>query len=59
MNVKTGHHPQATQEIDGMIAMMIETLMEKGYAYDVNERYTSVPESLKNMENYPTKIWMI
>lgn len=36
MNVKPATtHPQATQEIDGMIAM-IETLMEKGYAYDVN-----------------------
>ena len=36
MNVKLATtHPQATQEIDGMIAM-IETLMEKGYAYDVN-----------------------
>lgn len=28
-------HPLATQEIDGMIAM-IETLVEKGYAYAVN-----------------------
>ena len=36
MNVKPATtHPQATQEIDGMIAM-IETLMEKGYAYDLN-----------------------
>ena len=36
MNVKpVTIHTQATQEIDGMIAM-IETLMEKGYAYDVN-----------------------
>ena len=28
-------HPQATQEIDGMIAM-ISDLIEKGFAYDVN-----------------------
>lgn len=28
-------HPQATQEIDGMIDM-IQTLIEKGYAYEVN-----------------------
>ena len=36
MNVKPATtHPQATQEIDGMIAM-IETLMEKGYAYDAS-----------------------
>ena len=36
MNVKPATvHPLATQEIDGMIEM-ISTLVEKGYAYDVN-----------------------
>ncbi|MCI5900211.1 MAG: cysteine--tRNA ligase [Firmicutes bacterium] len=36
MNVKPATtHPLATQEIDGMIDM-ISTLIEKGYAYDVN-----------------------
>ena len=36
MNVKPATvHPQATQEIDGMIEM-ISTLIEKGYAYNVN-----------------------
>lgn len=36
MNIKPATtHPLATQEIDGMIAM-IETLIGKGYAYDVN-----------------------
>ena len=36
MNVKPATtHPLATQEIDGMIEM-ISTLIEKGYAYDVN-----------------------
>ncbi|MDO4324001.1 MAG: cysteine--tRNA ligase [Lachnospiraceae bacterium] len=36
MNVKPATtHPLATQEIDGMIEM-ISTLMEKGYAYNVN-----------------------
>lgn len=36
LNVKPATtHPQATQEIDGMIEM-ISTLIEKGYAYDVN-----------------------
>lgn len=36
MNVKPATtHPQATQEIDGMVEM-ISTLMEKGYAYNVN-----------------------
>ena len=36
MNVKPATtHPKATEEIDGMIEM-ISTLIEKGYAYDVN-----------------------
>ncbi|MDO4475533.1 MAG: cysteine--tRNA ligase [Lachnospiraceae bacterium] len=36
MNVRPATtHPKATQEIDGMIEM-IETLIEKGYAYEVN-----------------------
>ena len=34
LNVKPAtHHPKATEEIDGMIAM-IETLIERGYAYE-------------------------
>ena len=43
MNVKPATtHPQATQEIDGMISM-IQTLMDKGYAYAVQtELYISV-----------------
>ncbi|MEE0424466.1 MAG: cysteine--tRNA ligase [Blautia sp.] len=37
MNVKPATvHPQATQEIDGMIRM-IQTLMDKGYAYAAND----------------------
>ena len=36
LNVKEAtHHPKATEEIDGMIAM-IQSLIEKGYAYEVN-----------------------
>lgn len=36
LNVKEAtHHPKATEEIDGMIAM-IHSLIEKGYAYEVN-----------------------
>ena len=36
MNVREATtHPLATQEIDGMIDM-IQTLIDKGYAYDVN-----------------------
>lgn len=36
MNVKPATvHPKATEEIDGMIAM-IQTLLEKGYAYEKN-----------------------
>ena len=37
MNVKPATvHPQATQEIDGMIRM-IQTLMDKGYAYAADD----------------------
>ena len=37
MNVKPATvHPQATQEIDGMISM-IQTLMDKGYAYAADD----------------------
>ena len=36
MNVKEAtHHPKATEEIDGMIDM-IQTLIEKGHAYETN-----------------------
>lgn len=36
LNIKEAtHHPKATEEIDGMIAM-ISNLIEKGYAYEVN-----------------------
>ena len=36
MNVKPATtHPKATEEIDGMIAM-IQTLVDKGYAYEVD-----------------------
>ena len=59
MNVKPATiHPQATQEIDGMIAM-IETLMEKGYAYDVNGTVYFRTRKFEEYGNYPTKIWMI
>ena len=37
MNVKPATvHPQATQEIDGMMSM-IQTLIDKGYAYAAND----------------------
>ena len=36
LNVKEAtHHPKATEEIDGMIEM-IQSLIDKGYAYEVN-----------------------
>ena len=34
---------------------MIETLIEKGYAYEKNERYITVQESSKIMVNYPIR----
>ncbi len=43
MNVKPATtHPQATQEIDGMIDM-IQTLIDKGYAYPAAEWYRLFP----------------
>ncbi len=35
MNVKPATHPLATEEIGGMMKM-IQTLIEKGYAYEVD-----------------------
>ena len=49
MNVKPATtHPLATQEIDGMIDM-IQTLMDKGFAYEVNG---TVYFSVKNFKEY-------
>lgn len=42
------HHPKATEEIDGMIDM-IQTLINKGYAYEVNG---SVYFATRNFETY-------
>ena len=49
MNVKPATtHPQATQEIDGMIDM-IQTLIDKGFAYEVNG---TVYFRVKNFKEY-------
>ncbi len=49
MNVKPATtHPLATQEIDGMIEM-IQTLMDKGFAYEVNG---TVYFRVKNFKEY-------
>ena len=49
MNVKPAMtHPLATQEIDGMIEM-IQTLMDKGFAYEVNG---TVYFRVKNFKEY-------
>ncbi len=49
MNVKAATtHPLATQEIDGMIDM-IQTLMDKGFAYEVNG---TVYFRVKNFKEY-------
>ena len=61
MNVKPATtHPQATQEIGGMIEM-IQTLIEKGYAYVVADGtvYFRTSKFCKSTENCPTKIWTI
>ena len=53
MNIKSATtHPLATQEIDGMIDM-ISTLIEKGYAYAVMERFIIVPVNSLSMEAFP------
>ena len=50
MNVKPATtHPQATQEIDGMIEM-IQTLIDKGYAYPVADG--TVYFRVKNFKEY-------
>ncbi len=45
MNIQPAtKNPLATEEIGGMISM-IETLIEKGYAYEKNELFITVQES--------------
>ena len=59
MNVKLQQQIQlATQEIEGMI-QLIQTLMDKGYAYEKNGTVTTEPASSKSTVNCPTRIWMI
>ena len=53
MNVKPATtHPKATEEIGGMVEM-ISTLMEKGYAYNVNG--TVYFRKFSSTENFPIK----
>ena len=59
MNVKPAtKNPLATEEIGGMIDM-IQTLIDKGYAYERMEQFITVPENLKGMESCHIKIWTI
>ena len=59
MNVREATtHPLATQEIDGMIDM-IQTLIDKGYAYDVNGTVYFRTRKFEEYGNYLIKIWMI
>ena len=59
MNVKPAtKHPLATEEICGMVEMISE-LIEKGYAYEKNGTVYFSTRKFKDMENYPTRIWMI
>ena len=58
MNVKPAtKNPLATEEIGGMIDM-IQTLIDKGYAYEKNGTVYYRTRNLKNMESFPTKTWM-
>ena len=56
LNVKEATtHPKATEEIGGMIDM-IQTLIDKGYAYEVNGTVYYRTRNLKATENCPRKI---
>ena len=56
MNIKPATtHPLATQEIGGMIDM-IQTLIDKGYAYEVNGTVYYKQESSQNTESYLRRI---
>ena len=60
MNVKPATtHPLATQEIDGMIDMISDADRERVCLQ--RKRYRIFPHTavLKNMANFPIKIWMI
>ena len=57
MNVRPATtHPLATQEIDGMIEM-IQTLIDKGYAYEVNGTVYFRVKNFMNTENFPIRTW--
>ena len=59
MNVKPATtHPLATQEIDGMIEM-IQTLMDKGFAYEVNGTVYFRVKNFKEYGKLSHKIWKI
>lgn len=55
LNIKPAtHQPRATEEIGGMIKM-IQTLIKKGHAYEVDGTVYFKTRSLKIMENSPRK----
>lgn len=59
MNIKPAtKNPLATEEISGMVHM-IQTLIDKGYAYEKTERYIIVPENLRSTASFLIRIWMI
>ena len=59
MNVRPATtHPQATKEIQGMIEM-IQTLVDKGYAYNVNGTVYFRTRKFAEYGSFLTRIWMI
>ena len=59
MNVKPAtKNPLATEEIGGMIEM-IQSLIDKGYAYEKNGTVYFRTRSLMSMESFLIRIWMI
>ena len=58
MNIKPAtKNPLATEEICGMVDM-IQTLIDKGYAYEKNGTVTIVPGSSRITANCLIRIWM-
>lgn len=58
MNIKPAtKNPLATEEICGMVDM-IQTLIDKGYAYEKTEPSTTVRENSRITASSPTRIWM-
>lgn len=58
LNVKRATvHPRVTEEMDGIIAM-VQTLIDKGFAYEDHGTVYYDTKKFLNMASFPEKIWM-